>query len=631
MDRFLIIGTAGHVDHGKTQLIQALTGISTDRLKEEKERGISIELGFAHLTLPDGRKAGIIDVPGHEKFVKQMLAGASGMDIVLMIIAADEGVMPQTLEHLAILNILKIQKGIVVLTKIDLVDEEWLAMIAQDTKEKLNDSFLRDAPYCQVSSITGEGIPQLLETIKKMLENTEGKRVDLPARMPIDRSFTIRGFGTVVTGTLISGIFQKGQEVCIEPGGLNTKIRNIQVHGEQVENAFAGQRAALNISNLAVDDIQSGANLVIPGYFNVGQILDVALYNLPSEKRAIKHRQRIHVHLGTSETLGRVHLLDQEELAPGDKGYAQIILEEPILAVKGDHFVIRFYSPVTTIGGGTVLGLGTVKQKRFREKVLNEFRIKAEGSMVELIKKELHFPLSHDEIRKKTVLGPEEINEALTLMRNDRAVIVLSDEGQEYFWFEDSAKEWGKKASAEVDKYQRHNPLRGGIGREELKKILKVDLPLRKWQLLLEWGYANKHFKLSSSLIEPIEEVPLPDAIRKQLDMLQKTWEEAGLNPPAPDSVIGGYGIQAIKFPEYAGYLIAKKIWLSVSGYYFSATAVDKARTLLEDHLRLKGQITVSEARDCWQTSRKYAVPLLEYFDSINVTKRNGDIRVQNG
>ncbi|UWG97251.1 selenocysteine-specific translation elongation factor [Dehalobacter sp. DCM] len=628
MDRFLIIGTAGHVDHGKTQLIQALTGISTDRLKEEKERGISIELGFAYLTLPDGRKAGIIDVPGHEKFVRQMLAGASGMDIVLMIIAADEGVMPQTLEHLAILDILKIQKGIVVLTKVDLVEPEWLDMIEQDTREILKSSFLSDAPYCKVSSITGEGIPNLLETIIKLLEKTEGKRADLPARMPIDRAFSIRGFGTVVTGTLISGTFQKGQEVSIEPGGLTTKIRNIQVHGQQVDNAYAGQRAALNISNLAVDDIQRGANLVVSGHFTVGQVLDVEIYNLPSEKRAIKQRQRIHFHVGTSETLGRIHLLDQEELAPGEKGYAQIILEEPVLAAKGDNFVVRFYSPVTTIGGGTVLGMAALKQKRFKEKVLNEFRIKAEGSISDLIKKELSFPLSLDEIRKKTALATDEINQDLTMMQNDQIIIALSDEGQEYYWLMDSAKDWGNKTSAEVEKYQKNNPLRGGVGREELKKILKIDLPLRKWQLMLEWGYVNQYYRLSSSQVESAADIALPDTIRNQLDTLRKTWEEAGLNPPAPESVLGKLGIQISKFPDYAGFLTTKKIWLSVSGYYFSAAAIEVAKKLLVEYLESKGQITVSEARDCWQTSRKYAVPLLEYFDSINVTQRNGDIRV---
>ncbi len=412
-DRFLLIGTAGHVDHGKTQLIQSLTGISTDRLKEEKERGISIELGYAYLTLPDGRKAGIVDVPGHEKFVRQMLAGASGMDVVLLVIAADEGIMPQTKEHLDILTLLKVNKGIVVLTKIDLVDQEWLAMIEQDVRDKLKDTIFAHSPLCKVSAITGEGKQDLLHTLNEVLEQAESRRIDRPARMPVDRVFTIQGFGTVVTGSLSTGLFKKGQDVSIEPGGQKVKIRNIQIHGEQVEQAFAGQRAAINLSGIATSDIPRGVNLIQPQTYKCGQIIDVELLNLPGIKKLIKQRQRVRFHIGTSEVLGRIHLLDQEELAPGETGFAQIVLEEPVLAARGDKFVIRFYSPIITIGGGTVLGVVPHKKKRFKETVLQELRLKAEGSIREMLIGSLQSPLTVAEIVKSTWMGQEEVEQQL--------------------------------------------------------------------------------------------------------------------------------------------------------------------------------------------------------------------------
>lgn len=619
-ERYLLIGTAGHVDHGKTQLIQALTGINTDRLKEETERGISIELGFAYLTLPNGRRAGIVDVPGHEKFVRQMLAGASGMDVVLLVIAADEGVMPQTQEHLAILNLLQLHKGIVVLTKKDLVDEEWLSFVEQDTREKLKDSFLHKAPICKVSSTTGEGIPELLETIIKLLEKAETRRTDLPARMPIDRVFTIQGFGTVVTGTLHSGIFQKGQDIKIEPGNIAAKIRNIQVHGSQQAEVLAGQRAAINLSGLTVSDIQRGGNLVAPGHFSIGQILDVELTNLATEKRAIKQRQRIHFHLGTAEILGRIHLLDREELAPGETGFAQIVLEEPTLAVAGDRFVIRYYSPVTTIGGGTILGQASYKRKRFKDKVLDEFRLKAKGDTSELMLKELEQPHTLDELTKSKGLNKDELEQVLKTLQADSSVIVISGDGDApyQFWLRGAAEKWGQMASAEAARVQKLSPLRGGISREELKKKLGMEKSLKTWQAILAWGAENGFFRLVGNQVEALPEIILPDKIQNQLEDLLERWEKAGLNPPDwPDDIS----------QDFAAYLISKGLWLRVGEYYFSTTNIEKAKKIIGNYLEKNRQVTVSEARDLWQTSRKFAVPILEYLDYIRFTKREGLIR----
>ncbi|MGI6450817.1 MAG: selenocysteine-specific translation elongation factor [Desulfitobacteriia bacterium] len=637
---YLIIGTAGHVDHGKTMLIQALTGINTDRLKEERDRGISIELGFAYLTLPDGRKAGIVDVPGHEKFVRQMVAGAAGMDIVLLIVAADEGVMPQTREHLDILNLLQIEKGIVVLTKIDLVDKEWLTLVEADIRENLKESPLANAPFCRVSSVTGEGIPELRQAIVEVVATAETGKKNLPARMPIDRVFSLQGFGTVVTGTLYSGLLEKGQDVLLGPGEIPVKIRSIQVHGEQVTQATAGQRAAINISNLSVKDIKRGSNLVVPGHYQAGQVLDVELYNLAGARRAIKQRQRIHFHLGTAETTGRIHLLEQEELLPGKKALAQIILEEPLVATYGDRFVVRYYSPVITIGGGKVLGVAAAKRKRFKEKAIADLRLLAEGRKHELIALELKYPLTREELKKACDAGRDEINQVLHELEAAGRLISLSAEGSDYFWLKEAALAWGNKASAEAARFQKQFPLRGGINREELKKKLGMAIPLKNWQLLLEWAASNGFLRLTGNQVEALPEIPLPENIRKVLETLKALWDKAGLNPPAWQEGMKACGLNPAnksgktqgggqeKFQEMAAYLVAKGFWLKIGENYLAATTVARAKNLLEQYLREQQKVTVGEARDLWQTSRKFALPLLEYFDAIRFTKRQGDVRI---
>ncbi|NLI92888.1 MAG: selenocysteine-specific translation elongation factor [Peptococcaceae bacterium] len=625
--KYLLIGTAGHVDHGKTQLIQALTGISTDRLKEEQERGISIELGFAHFDLPGGKRVGIVDVPGHERFIRQMLAGASGMDVVLFVVAADEGVMPQTQEHLDILNLLEMKNGIVVITKIDLVDEEWLTMIEQDIREKLKGSFLEKASVCRVSSVTREGIPELIQTINEVLERSESRRIDLPARMPIDRIFTVQGFGTVATGTLHNGSLQKGQDVAIEPGGQVAKVRNIQVHGDPVNEVYAGQRVAINLGGLAVNDIRRGMNVVVPGRFAVGHIVDVELTNIPKEQRDIIQRQRIHFYLGTAECLGRIHLLDRDSLLPGETCLAQMILEEPVLAAFGDRFVIRYYSPVTTIGGGIVLGLAASKRKRFREDVVEELRMKARGSSRDLIRKELILPVPVKEIATKTGLGEEQIQITLEELERDSELVILSEANANLYWLSQSAHEWGDIISAEAEKFQKQYPLRGGIGREELRNKLKMNVTPKHWQSVLEWEAKHQYIKITGNLVESLPEIKLPEKIQTQLNCLLKQWNDSGINPPEYKEAAGLCGVSGERFEEFAGYLTAKALWIKAGEYYFSVEALEKAKKELKEYLEEKGQVTVSEARDLWQTSRKYAVPLLEYFDSIRFTKRKELVR----
>lgn len=628
-ERYLLIGTAGHVDHGKTQLVKALTGIDTDRLKEEKERGISIELGFAHLTLPGGQKAGIVDVPGHEKFIRQMLAGASGMDLVLLVIAADEGFMPQTQEHLDILTLLKVDKGIVVITKTDLVDQEWLSLIEKDIRERLKGSFLQDASLCKVSTLTGEGITELLQTIIIECAEARLRRVDLPARMPIDRVFTVHGFGTIVTGTLQNGSLQKGQDIRIEPGELSAKIRNIQIHGEQANEVAAGQRGAINLSGLGVNDIKRGSTLVVGDYYKVSKIWDVEITNLASEKRSIQQRQRVHFYHGTAERLGRIHLLKQEELIPGETVLAQVILEEEILASKGDSFVIRYYSPVTTIGGGTILGAASYKRKRNRKKEIEDLQLQLDGKIQDIICEKLKMPKNLEEIEKLMGYRPVEISQALKDLQGLNRVVLLSDEELKIFWLQEEAGELAKKAAGLAAEYHKLYPLRTGIGREELKKRLGMDVSSKIWQLILKWAEDKSYLQIVGNQIKALPERKLPEKIQKQLDYLYENSQKAGLNPPDWHELCTLCGIPERGFQEYAAYLTSKGLWVKIDEYYFAASAIEQAKTLLGDYLKENGKATASEIRTLWNVSRKYTIAILEYFDSIRFTKREGNDRVK--
>jgi selenocysteine-specific elongation factor len=371
--KHIVMGTAGHVDHGKTALIKGLTGVDTDRLKEEKERGITIELGFASLTLPDGLVLGVVDVPGHERFVRNMVAGAAGIDLVAMVIAADEGVMPQTREHLQICNLLGIRKGLVALAKVDLVDQEWLALVQEDVREFLRGTFLEGAPIVPVSSLTGEGFPELRETIARVAGEVETEADAGLFRLPVDRVFTMKGFGTVVTGTLLSGQVRIGEEVEFAPTGLRTRVRGIQVHNRPQEVAEAGQRTAVNLQGVEKATIERGHVLAAPETLPASRRLDVSFRLLPGAARKLKNRTLIRLHTGTSEIMARVILLDRDDLEPGGEAYAQIVPEEPVTVVAGDRFVARSYSPVTTIGGGIILDPLPGKHKRFSEKILEAF------------------------------------------------------------------------------------------------------------------------------------------------------------------------------------------------------------------------------------------------------------------
>lgn len=626
--RHYLVGTAGHVDHGKTELIRALSGMNTDRLKEEQQRGISIELGFAHTVLPSGREIGIVDVPGHERFVRQMLAGAGGMDVVLLVIAADEGVMPQTREHLDILTLLEIPRGLVVLNKIDLVDEEWLELIKDEVREDLKDSVFDKAPVCPVSATTGEGVPELKRLIDQLLDEVESKNADGPVRLPLDRVFSIQGFGTVVTGTLYSGRLQLGQDVAVEPAHLMSKVRSLQVHGHKVEQAQAGQRVAVNLAGLEVSEVEKGAVLVTPHVFRVGTILDIKVQSLISTDKPIVQRQRLRFHLGTAEILGRIHLLDREELNPGEEGYAQILLESPVLAAAKDRFVLRFYSPAHTIAGGKVLGVAEFKHKRYKDSVLSRLRLMDQGNPLELLERELSEPKGLPDLAGHFQLPQDQLQQLMEELKEKGRIELWLESSQSLYWSKAAAQAWRIRLLEVVSNYVLSFPLRRGIGREELKTRLRVTWPHPLWQAVLEQGAEAGYYRLSGGKILPPEELPLPPRLIKPLSCLSERWASTRLMPPDLESVAVECQIRRQDAGEYAQFLCESGEWILANGFYFTRVALEDAETALVRHLKERGEVSVAEVRELWQTSRKYAVPLLEYFDQKHVTRRQGDKRV---
>jgi len=632
--KHLIIGTAGHVDHGKTALVRALTGIDTDRLKEEKERGISIELGFASMTLPGGRRAGIVDVPGHERFIKNMLAGAGGFDLVLLVIAADEGVMPQTREHLDIIELLQVKKGVVVLTKADLVDEEWLGLVKEDVGEFLKGTVLEDAPVATVSAVTGRGVPELLNLIEQVAQETQTKASAGSPRLPVDRVFSITGFGTVVTGTLLSGVLRVGDVVDIQPQGLTSRVRSLQVHGEKVEAVEAGQRVAINLAGLEVEQIERGSVVAGPKSLAPSHRLDVRLLLLKSAARPLKNRARVHFYLGAAETLGRVVLLDREELAPGAMAYAQMELEEQAVVAGGDRFVIRSYSPMQTIGGGTVIDPRPKRRhKRFREEVLDALATRERGAPAELVEQYLSgntgLPDS-TEVATGAGLPEDEVSEAARELAGEGKLKIINGDGRAYLVLTDTYRRRAGEIEKLLQSYHREFPLREGYPKEELRS--------RKFQALNSkiLQYMLQEMERDGLLRDAARAVALPDfkpgpnpEQERRISGIYKMLEDARFLPPAWGELCRKAGLGEAAGTEILQYLLRSGEMVKVAeDLYFHREVLREAREKVAGYLREKGEISVGEMRDLLETSRKYALPLLEYFDREKVTRRVGDKRL---
>ena len=628
--KHIIIGTAGHIDQGKTTLIKALTGRNTDRWEEEQRRGITIDLGFTWFDLKNGNRAGIIDVPGHEKFINNMVAGVVGMDLVLLVIAADEGIMPQTREHMDILEMLGVQKSILVLNKCDLVDEEWLEMVEEEIREELQGTFLERAPVVKVSAATGAGIPVLVETIERLSEDeVVEKEIHTIPRLPVDRVFSLSGFGTVVTGTLVSGTISKEDKLEMFPNGRECKIRNIQVHGRDVETCYAGQRVAINISNMKKKELQRGCVLAPPGSMKDSRLLDVKLEMLDSSVRVLANNTRLHFFSGTSEVLCRAVLLGDETLGPGESGYVQLRMEKEVAFRRGDRFVVRFYSPMETIGGGVILEPNAVKKKRFSPEVLDSLKQKESGSAEDVI--ELHVKeyaetmAAMSELAKLTALSREETEEAVKILAEEGLVCVFPMKKDTFVWHTADERAYREKILNALEKYVEKNPYRYGMAKAEVHSTYMKRVKPNIFDKYIEYLEAQNILSRHDEFLAPPAYEAARDAVYEKV---RRTL--LGVLKPA------GYDFARmtdISFGEIPAGTVEDILLLLVDsgeivkvadGMYTLGSYMDAAREKIVEKLKADGKITIAEIRDMFGTSRKSAKPILEYMDSIKVTRKTG-------
>jgi selenocysteine-specific elongation factor len=612
-----VIGTAGHVDHGKSVLVEALTGIDPDRLREEKRRGMTIDLGFAWMTLPSGREVSIVDVPGHERFIKNMLAGAGGIDLALLVIAADEAVMPQTREHLAIIDLLGVRSGVIAITKTDLADEDVIAIVASDARELVAGTTLEGAPVVPVSAATREGLDALLGVLDEQLARTETKRDIGRPRLPIDRSFTIAGMGTVVTGTLIDGALEVGQEVAILPGDLTARIRGLQHHKEGVERALPGRRTAVNLSGVAKEDVRRGHVLALPGTIAPTDAIDVRLRALATLRNPLRHAAELTLHAGAAEAPVRLLLLDREELRPDEVAWAQLRLGEPVVVVKGDRVVLR--TPNDTVAGGEVVDAHPARHRRFHEATLQSLEALAGGSGGEALVAALRRiePASIASLARETGRAEEELRAEIDELTREGDVAWLTEVIVTRRWLDAL---W-QRARSELDAQRSAHPLRSGVAREELRSKLGLDQP-RFAAALERWSEAGLIETSAASVALAGEETALPPAQQQEADAYVAALAAQPYAPPTDISIAP----DLLSYLERSGRVVA-----AGEGVVFTAEAYSEMTERIVEHIRRDGSITLAQARDLFGTTRKYAQALLEHLDSKRVTRRVGDARVLRG
>lgn len=625
----VVIGTAGHVDHGKTCLIKALTGTDTDRLKEEKKRGITIDLGFADMPNENNLNISIIDVPGHEKFVKNMLAGIGGIDFVLFVIAADESIMPQTIEHFQIINMLGIEKGIVVITKVDTVEEDWLEVVREDVKDYIKGTFLEYSPMLEVSSYTGQNIDVLKDAICKMALGVNLRKQDKALfRIPIDRVFTIDGFGTVITGTLMEGNVNVGDEVEIYPNGIISKVRNLQVHGKKVDVAYAGQRTAMNLAGIKKDEIKRGQVIAYKNCMNMTDKLDVKISVFKDSQRIIENGTRLHFYCGSSEILCKAILLDTDLLSAGESGYVQLKFEEKISFRKGDKFIIRFYSPVETIGGGVIIDASPTRKKRYDEKTLNALKIKNEGSHLEVLE-QIYLEQSVNitnikDVSLKTQWNLKDTSQYSEELLEMGKIINLNQDINIHKEYYDKIV----KLSYEVlNKFHKQNPISQGMLKEEfrsklsnlihIKDIKKIDIVIKK---LIENNIVNDYGSVISDFNFKIN---YSDEQLKLKSIIENIYMNSKFEIPdiedVQEKLSDKYDKNLTK--QMIEVLYGEKILEKITfQYYIHCEWMKKAYEILDNHLKSNENISLAQFRDYIKTSRKYAIILLEYFDEKKIT-----------
>lgn len=626
----IIVGTAGHIDHGKTTLIKALTGRNTDRWEEEQRRGITIDLGFTYFDLKNGDRVGIIDVPGHEKFINNMVAGVVGMDLVLLVVAADEGIMPQTREHMDILGLLGIKKSILVINKCDLVDEEWLELVEEEIQEELEGTFLEGAPVVKVSAATGQGLDELTDTIQQLMsDEVVAKDTQTIPRLPIDRAFTLSGFGTIITGTLISGTITREDVLEMYPIGKECKIRNIQVHGQNQDKCYAGQRVAINLSNVKKKEIRRGCVLAPKNSMKNTDLLDVKLKVLEDSMRILTNHERLHLYTGTSEILCRAVLLDKEQIGPGEEGLVQLRLEEEIAVKRGDRFVVRFYSPMETIGGGIVLEPNPVRKKRFDAQAIEELKKKESGSLGDVmelqIKEHGDTMITLAELAKVMAHSVDELKEYLEELEESGTIFVFPMKKDTYLWHRDSEFAVRQKIEEALQKYHSEHPYRYGMKKAEIHNTFLKKIKPNIFDAYIErMTEENVYGRREEYLSLPGYEVP-KDAMYLQTEkLIEDTFEKAGYDFVRFSEIDFG------KIPRQTAedvvlMMIEEGKVIRINEEMFTMKhLMDEAKGKIQNHLKEENLITIAQVRDMFSTSRKSAKPILEYMDSIKVTKKTG-------
>ncbi|MBU2055109.1 MAG: selenocysteine-specific translation elongation factor [Proteobacteria bacterium] len=633
--KHIVMGTAGHVDHGKTALIKILTGVDTDRLKEEKERGITIELGFAALTLPGGLTLGVVDVPGHERFIRNMVAGAAGIDLVAMVIAADEGVMPQTREHLHICTLLGIRKGFVALTKTDLVEGEWLELVREEIREFLKGTFLEGSPVVPVSSLTGDGFPELLATIEKAAGEVDREADVGLFRLPVDRVFTMKGFGTVVTGTLMSGSVEVGEEVEICPTGLRSRVRGIQVHNRSVKTAEAGQRTAVNLQGMERAVIERGHVLARPDTLIPSQRLDVVYRHLAGAGRKIRNRTLVRLHTGTSEVMARLILLGRDELEPGGEGHAQLVLETPLAIVAGDRFVVRSYSPMTTIGGGVVVDPLPAKHKRSADGVVQEFRRLSEGPTEERVATVLARAgiggIAEAHLIVRTGIRGKELQRILEGMFSAKTAILV-DRDEMRVLSPPVYAELQAGVLRDLKAYHERFPLKEGVSLEELRTMFGMSEGVEQ----KIFGMALRDLEKKGSLIAERENIRLKGhrvQLQEEMENLRgeisRVYREGGLAPPTAREILERFPGREKEIASLIQVMTREGELIRISeDLSFHRDCLEKLREDYRQLLIREGQATPASFKELTGLSRKFIIPLMEYFDMTKLTMRAGDHRI---
>lgn len=626
----IIVGTAGHIDHGKTTLIKALTGRNTDRWEEEQRRGITIDLGFTYFDLKNGDRVGIIDVPGHEKFINNMVAGVVGMDLVLLVVAADEGIMPQTREHMDILGLLGIKKSILVINKCDLVDEEWLELVEEEIQEELEGTFLEGAPVVKVSAATGQGLDELTDTIQQLMsDEVVAKDTQTIPRLPIDRAFTLSGFGTIITGTLISGTITREDVLEMYPIGKECKIRNIQVHGQNQDKCYAGQRVAINLSNVKKKEIRRGCVLAPKNSMKNTDLLDVKLKVLEDSMRILTNHERLHLYTGTSEILCRAVLLDKEQIGPGEEGLVQLRLEEEIAVKRGDRFVVRFYSPMETIGGGIVLEPNPVRKKRFDAQAIEELKKKESGSLGDVmelqIKEHGDTMITLAELAKVMAHSVDELKEYLEELEESGTIFVFQMKKDTYLWHRDSEFAVRQKIEETLQKYHSEHPYRYGMKKAEIHNTFLKKIKPNIFDAYIErMTGENVYGRREEYLSLPGYEVP-KDAMYLQTEkLIEDTFEKAGYDFVRFSEIDFGKIPRQIAEDVILMMIDEGKVIRINEEMFTMKHLMDEAKEKIQNHLKEENLITIAQVRDMFSTSRKSAKPILEYMDSIKVTKKTG-------